>query len=69
MKVELKVKGMSCMHCVASVKSALEEVSGVDSVNVSLDNGTACLECEDTINVSDLISAVEEQGFDAALSE
>ncbi len=40
-KMTLKIKGMMCMHCVAHVKKALEAVSGVTSVEVDLNAGTA----------------------------
>lgn len=37
----IKIKGMSCQHCVGSVKKALESVSGLSQVNVNLDQGEA----------------------------
>ena len=37
----VKIKGMSCGHCVASVKEALEKVPGTQDVEVSLDNAEA----------------------------
>lgn len=37
----LKIKGMSCEHCVASVKKALENVPGLSQVNVNLQAGEA----------------------------
>ncbi len=37
----LKVKGMSCEHCVASVKKALENIPGLSQVNVNLQAGEA----------------------------
>lgn len=37
----LKIKGMSCQHCVASVKKALEQVAGLSQVNVNLEKGEA----------------------------
>ncbi|MEM5786369.1 MAG: heavy metal-associated domain-containing protein, partial [Syntrophobacteraceae bacterium] len=40
----IKVKGMSCQHCVKSVKKALQEIEGVGEVNVDLDNGEASFE-------------------------
>lgn len=36
---ELKVKGMSCQHCVGSVTKAVETVDGVGNVTVDLDSG------------------------------
>lgn len=37
----IKIKGMSCQHCVGSVKKALEAVSGLSQVSVNLDKGEA----------------------------
>ena len=36
MKKEIKIEGMSCMHCVMHVKNALMEVKGVKDVNEAL---------------------------------
>jgi copper chaperone CopZ len=37
----IKIKGMSCQHCVASTTKALEEIPGVSNVHVDLDNAEA----------------------------
>ena len=37
----VKIKGMSCQHCVASTKEALEKLPGVTDVTVDLDKGEA----------------------------
>jgi copper chaperone len=37
----IKLKGMSCQHCVASVTKALSEITGISDVEVSLEKGTA----------------------------
>lgn len=37
----LKIKGMSCQHCVSSVKKALESVAGITEVTVDLEKATA----------------------------
>ena len=38
------IKGMSCPHCVASTKKALEDIPGVSGVEVNLDKGEASYE-------------------------
>lgn len=62
MKKVLLIEGMSCEHCVAHVKEALEAIDGVENVVVSLDENSATVETE----VSDeaLKSAIEEEGYD-----
>lgn len=37
----IKIKGMSCQHCVGSVKEALEKVDGIENVVVDLESGEA----------------------------
>ena len=61
--IKLKVDGMSCGHCKASVEEALNAVPGVTSVEVDLDNGEAGVEGEATLAA--LITAIEDKGFDA----
>ncbi len=41
MKLTLKIEGMMCQRCVAHVTKALTAVSGVESVDVSLENACA----------------------------
>lgn len=36
---KIKVGGMMCDHCVATVKKSLEEIEGVSSVSVELKKG------------------------------
>ena len=37
----VKIKGMSCNHCVMAVRKALNEIPGVSNVDVNLDKGEA----------------------------
>lgn len=68
MKTLINIKGMSCMHCVASVKNAIEALSGVSAAEVNLEAKNAEVEYDDAlVSVDDIISAVEEQGFDASI--
>lgn len=38
-KVNLNVKGMTCMGCVRSVKNVLDPIPGVGSVDINLESG------------------------------
>lgn len=58
----LNVKGMTCNHCVNSVKRALSEGAGVDSVEVDLKSGKAVIEGKD-FDIRSLGQAVEELGY------
>lgn len=65
----LKVSGMTCGHCVQSVEKALRNQSGVRSATVHLESGTAEVEYEESQVVPEqLIAAVEEEGYNAAMA-
>jgi len=38
---QVKIKGMSCNHCVMAVSKALNEIEGLEDVNVDLGKGEA----------------------------
>ena len=40
----VRIKGMSCQHCVKAVKKALEEIEGISGVAVDLATGEATFE-------------------------
>ncbi|MGA2028044.1 MAG: heavy metal-associated domain-containing protein [Syntrophobacteraceae bacterium] len=40
----LRVKGMSCQHCVKTVKKTLEEIDGITNVAVDLETGEVTFE-------------------------
>ena len=68
-KVELTVSGMSCAHCVETVRSALTAVDGVADVDVSLAGGHASVKAHDRANEEGLVQAVEQAGYRAVLSD
>ena len=47
--VTLKIKGMSCQHCVVSISKALKDLKGVKDVKVSLEKGSAEVNYDDTL--------------------
>ncbi len=61
----LKVDGMTCNHCRAAVKDALESVAGVKAATVDLEGGFA--EVEGSAGAEVLIAAVQEEGYQAAV--
>lgn len=61
--VNLAVTGMTCMGCAGSVKTALEEVDGVEAVEVTIDPGKATVTTGAGVTRSILISAVMASGF------
>jgi copper chaperone len=64
-QIQLDVKGMTCGHCKMAVTNALEELDGVKSVEVSVEEGKASVEYDDSkVNVDQMKEAIEEQGYD-----
>ena len=61
--IRLKITGMTCNHCVASVKKALESVTGAESVEVTLEPGGAAI--KGSADTDALIAAVKAAGYDA----
>ncbi len=60
--LELSVSGMTCGHCVATVKKGLEAVSGVNSVVVDLAQGRATID-GDQLDETKLREAIEVAGY------
>lgn len=63
---KLNVTGMTCGHCQNAVKNALEEVTGVETAQVDLENGTATVAGAADVNA--LLAAVQEAGYDATVA-
>lgn len=67
MKRKFKVSGMSCSACSAHVERAVEELEGVQEVNVNLLAASMTVEyAEDRLSPEDIIHAVEAAGYGAA---
>lgn len=65
-RTTLNVTGMTCNHCVMSVKNALEELSGVRSARVDLDNGKAVVDYDDArTDPREMATAVADAGYQA----
>ena len=64
-RTTLKIDGMSCGHCVASVKKALEELDGVKVEQVAI--GSATVEYDPSRATREQIAeAVNDAGYAAA---
>ncbi|TKI06247.1 copper-exporting P-type ATPase CopA [Martelella alba] len=62
---ELALSGLSCNHCVASTRKALEAVPGVSAAVVELNHASVY----GTADAQSLIDAVEKAGYQASLPE
>lgn len=64
-KITLTVKGMTCMGCVRSVKNVLEPMSGVASVEITLDNGQVVIAFDATkSNADQFRAAIQDAGYE-----
>ena len=62
-KKVLYIDGMSCSHCEAAVKKALEAIDGVSSVSVSHEAGSAEVVLSGDVADEVLSAAVESEGY------
>ncbi|TVP81919.1 MAG: copper chaperone [Alkalicoccus sp.] len=61
----LKVKGMSCDHCVSAVEGSVGSLNGVDKVKVDLDQGTVDVVFhEEQVSEDQIKEAIDDQGYD-----
>ena len=65
----LNVEGMSCMHCVAHVKEALEKVEGVREADVKLEEKRAEVKLDKEVSDDVLVKAVEGAGYSAKIEK
>ena len=67
-RVTMKIGGMSCGHCVASVKNALSALEGVDVEQVAI--GQAVISHDPGVTSTEVIAqAVEDEGYSVVSAE
>jgi len=60
--VHLRIDGMSCGHCVKTVREALEKIEGIDIRSVEI--GSAVVDVDETaVKLDRLAEAIDETGF------
>ena len=63
----LNITGMTCGGCVKSVTNALNQVTGVQQADVSLEQNNAVINFDDSqTNETALKQAIEDAGFEAS---
>ncbi len=60
----IHIEGMSCHHCSSHVEKSLEALSGVTKASVSLEDKTALVYLQDTMDNDTLRAAVTEAGYE-----
>ena len=66
MKETIKINGMMCGHCEATVKKALEALPEVDSAEVSHESGTAVLQLNAPVGEDVLKKTIEDKDYEFA---
>lgn len=61
----LSVDGMTCPSCIRHVSAALQDVDGVDQVEVKLREGKVAVKHVAGVKVVSLISALREAGYES----
>src|SRR3990172_8945213 len=63
-EVRLDLEGMTCASCVRRIERKLNELDGVEAtVNFATEQAT--VQCDASVKVEDLVSAVEAAGYHA----
>ena len=62
MKLNLKIDGMGCEHCIKSVREALEGVNGVKVLDVKI--GSAEVEAENDNVLNEIREKLDDAGYD-----
>ena len=60
----LKVKGMSCQHCVRSITKALTQLEGIQNVKVDLQKGEVLFDNTKPIATDRIEKAVADAGYE-----
>jgi copper chaperone len=60
------VTGMTCGHCVSSVTEEVQEIPGVEKVDVTLETGALTVISAEPLDDATVRSAVEEAGYQLA---
>lgn len=60
----VKIKGMSCQHCVKAVTKALAEIDGIKAVQVDLGKGEATFEEVKPVALELLQERIKKAGFE-----
>ncbi|OGP89525.1 MAG: mercury transporter [Deltaproteobacteria bacterium RBG_19FT_COMBO_43_11] len=60
----IKIKGMSCQHCVMAVTKALGAIDGIKDVKVDLKTGTATYDEVKPVDASVIAEAIKKAGYD-----
>ena len=60
----IKIKGMSCQHCVMAATKALTALDGVKDVHIDLKTGVATYEEVKAVDPKSVATAIKKAGYE-----
>ncbi|MGD0022464.1 MAG: copper ion binding protein [Smithellaceae bacterium] len=60
----IKIKGMTCQHCVMAVTKALGALEGIKNVQVDLKSGVATYEEVEPVDSQKIAAAIKKAGYE-----
>ncbi len=60
----IKIKGMTCNHCVMAVTNALNEIDGIKNVKVDLAKGGADFDEEKAVDMDLVRDRIKKAGYE-----
>ena len=64
MKLNLKIDGMGCEHCIKSVREALEGINGVKVIDVKIGSAEVEAEAENDSVLNEIRETLDDAGYD-----
>ena len=65
----IKIDGMTCGGCVASIHNATADIDGLDDISIELADKQATVTFNDSkTSVETIAAAIDEAGFDATVA-
>jgi copper chaperone len=62
----IKIKGMSCNHCVMAVTKVLKDIDGIRNVKVDLKNGEAEFDEVEPVDMETIKERIRKAGYEVA---
>jgi copper chaperone CopZ len=64
-EVNLKIEGMTCDECEASIQKGVNELAGIDSISANHEDSTAFVRFDSTkTNLKEISAAIAKRGYE-----
>ena len=65
----IKIDGMTCGGCVASMHNATADIDGLNDISIELADNQATVTFDDNVtSVEDIAAAIDDAGFDTTIA-